>query len=127
MLGSPVPAPWLLAGACLLALGSILALLFDWPGLVALLAILPGFVAIEAGRRRGLRRRGLRSVREGPKPTWSDLAIGCAPTLLLSTAAPFAFDTTRWAWLAPFYALMVLGFVAAEHLAWRRASRTPKR
>jgi CDP-diglyceride synthetase len=117
----------LLAGACLLALGSILALVFDWPALVTLLAIVPGFVAIEVGRRKGLRRRGLRSAREGPKLTWSEVAIGCAPTLVLSTAAPYAFDTTAWAWLAPIFALIILGFVAAEHLAWRRTSGPPKR
>ena len=126
VLGSPVPAPWLVTGACLLAVGSVLALLFDWPGLVAVLAIVPGLAAIEAGRGKGLRRRGLRSVREAPKPTWAEVAIGSAPTLLLCTAAPFAFDTTRWAWLAPVFALMALGWVAAEHLAWRRSSRTSK-
>lgn len=50
------------------------------------------------------------------------MALPFVPILLLGFAASYAFDTTRWAWLAPFIGLMVAGLLIAEHLAWRRAA-----
>lgn len=86
------------------------------------LAVAPGVLALKAGRTRGLRERGLRSAREAPTPTWREMALPFVPILLLGFAASYAFDTTRWAWLAPFIGLMVAGLLIAEHLAWRRAA-----
>jgi hypothetical protein len=106
----------------LLMVVSVLAVAFDWSGVVSLLAVLPGVLGIEAGRTRGLRRRGLKSGREAPKPTWGEMAVPFVPISLLCLGVSFAFDTTRWAWLAPFIALMTGGGIVAEHLAWRRAS-----
>jgi hypothetical protein len=101
---------------------SVLAVVFDWSAVVSVLVVLPGVVGIEAGRTRGLRRRGLKSGREAPKPTWRELAVPFVPISLLCLGISFVFDTTRWAWLAPFIALMTGGSLVAEHLAWRRAS-----
>jgi hypothetical protein len=105
----------------LLTVVSVLAVAFDWSGVVSVLAVTPGLLGIEAGRARGLRRRGLKSGREAPKPTWRELAVPFVPISLLCLGFPFVFDTTRWAWLAPFIALMTGGWLVAEHLAWRRA------
>jgi hypothetical protein len=50
------------------------------------------------------------------------MAVPFVPISLLCLGSSFVFDTTRWAWLAPFIALMTGGWLVAEHLAWRRAS-----
>lgn len=120
--GSPVPPLWILVCGGYVALVSVLAVAFDWSGVVAVLAVLPGVLGIEVGRSRGLRRRGIESRRQAPEPTWREWAVPFVPILLLGLGFSFAFDTTRWAWLAPCYALLMGGFLVAEHLAWRRAS-----
>lgn len=107
-------------------MGSVLAVTFDWPAVVAVLAVVPGVLGIEVGRTRGLRRRGLQSARKAPKPTWRELAVPFVPILLLCLGMSFVFDTTRWAWLAPSIALMAAGWIVAEHLAWRRASEATR-
>ena len=122
-LGSPISPIWLVVSGFLLAVPSVLAVVFDWPGVLAVLAVVPGLVVLEVGRTSGLRRRGLRSARDGPQPTWREFAVAFVPLFLLAFAAPYAFDTSRWSWLAPFVAAMTAGWVLAEHLAWRRAGR----
>jgi hypothetical protein len=119
--GSPVP-PLFVSCLGMVTVVSVLAVVFDWSAFVSVLVVLPGVVGIEAGRTRGLRRRGLKSGREAPKPTWRELAVPFVPISLLCLGISFVFDTTRWAWLAPFIALMTGGSLVAEHLAWRRAS-----
>jgi hypothetical protein len=120
--GSPIPPLWVLLCGGLLTVVSVLAVALDWSAVVSVLAVLPGVLGIEIGRSRGLRRRGLKSGREAPKPTWRELAVPFVPISLLCLGISFVFDTTRWAWLAPFIALMTGGGLVAEHLAWRRAS-----
>jgi hypothetical protein len=120
--GSPIPPLWVLLCSVFGVVVSVLAVAFDWSGVVSVLAVVPGVLGIEAGRTRGLRRRGLKSGREAPKPTWGELAVPFVPILLLCLGTSFVFDTTRWAWVAPFIALMTGGWVVAEHLAWRRAA-----
>jgi hypothetical protein len=120
--GSPIPPLWMLLCGGFGLVVSVLALAFDWSGVVSVLAVLPGVLGIEVGRTRGLRRRGLKSGREAPRPTWGELAVPFVPISLLCLGLSFVFDTTRWAWLAPFIALMTGGSIVAEHLAWRRAS-----
>jgi uncharacterized membrane protein HdeD (DUF308 family) len=122
--GSPIPPVWILLCGGFAVVVSGLSVLFDWSPGVAVLAVLPGLIGIEAGRIKGLRRRGLASAREAPKPTWGDLAVPFVPILLLCLAFSFVFETTRWSWLAPAIALMTGGLVVAEHLAWRRTSET---
>jgi hypothetical protein len=107
----------------LLTVASVMAVVFDWSGVVSVLAVVPGWLGIEAGRTRALRRRGLKSSREAPSPTWGELAVPFVPISFLCLGLSFVFDTTRWAWLAPFFALMTGGWVLAEHLAWRRTSK----
>jgi hypothetical protein len=120
--GSPIPPLWILLCGGFGVVVSVLAVAFDWSGVVSVLAVLPGMLGIEAGRTRGLRRRGLKSGREAPNPTWGEMAVPFVPISLLCLGISFVFDTTRWAWLAPFFVLMTGGWVVAEHLAWRRAS-----
>jgi hypothetical protein len=120
--GSPVPPLWMLLCLGMVTVVSVLAVAFDCSGVVSVLAVLPGVVGIEAGRTKGLRRRGIKSSREAPKPTWRELAVPFVPISLLCLGISFVFDTTRWAWLAPFIALMTGGGLVAEHLAWHRAS-----
>jgi hypothetical protein len=122
-LGSPVSPPVLVAGGCLMVVASLLAVVLDWPGVVAVLAIVPGLFAFRVGRDRQWRRRGFESAREAPKPTWGEIAVPFVPILALLFAGSYVFDTTRWSWLAPFLAVMVAVFAVAEELAWRRVSR----
>jgi hypothetical protein len=124
--GSPIPPLWLLLCGGFGVVVSVLAVAFDWSGVVSVLAMLPGVLGVEAGRTRGLRRRGLKSGREAPKPTWGELAVPFVPISLLCLGISFVFDTTRWAWLAPFIAVGTGGSLVAEHLAWRRASNTTR-
>jgi hypothetical protein len=100
----------------------VLAVALDWSAIISVLVLLPGALGVQAGRTRGLRRRGLKSGREAPKPTWRELAVPFVPVLLLCMGLSFAFDTTGWAWLAPAGALLIGGLIVVEHLAWRRAS-----
>jgi hypothetical protein len=124
--GSPIPPLWMLLCLGMVTAVSVLAVVFDWSGVVSVLAVLPGVLGIEAGRTRGLRRRGLKSGREAPKPTWGELAVPFVPISFLCLGISFVFDTTRWAWLAPFVALTTAGWLVAEHLAWRRASNATR-
>jgi hypothetical protein len=127
-LGSPISPIWLVVSGVLLSVPSVLAVVLDWPGVLAVLAVVPGLVVLEVGRTSGLRRRGLRSARDGPEPTWREIAVVFGPLLPLLLAASYVFDTTRWSWLAPVFAVMAAGWVLVEHLAWRRAGparRTP--
>jgi hypothetical protein len=120
--GSPIPPLWILVCGGFVAVVSVLAVAFDWSGVVSVLAVVPGVLGIEVARGRGLRRRGLKSSREAPQATWRELAVPFVPISLVCLGLSFLFDTTRWAWLAPIIALMMGGSLVAEHLAWRRAS-----
>lgn len=124
--GSPIPPLWLVASGVLLAFGSALAVTLDWPGLIAVLAVVPGLLVLEHGRHTGQRLRGLASYREAPKPGLREVAPSFLPLVIFSLLAPYVFDTTAWAWLAPFVALMAACLALAEHLAWRRAGSEPR-
>jgi hypothetical protein len=120
--GTPIPPLWIFLCLGTVTVVSVLAVALDWSGVISVLAVLPGVLGIEIGRSRGLRRRGIKSSREAPNPTWREMAVPFVPISLLCLGSSFVFDTTRWAWLAPFIALMTGGWLVAEHLAWRRAS-----